>query len=219
MRGSLAQNAEYCSKEGKLNEIGIRPQDSQGKRNDIKDLQEAIKQGVSRQEMFEQFPAAWRYPRAADAYRQELEQSLGKAWRDVKVFVYAGATGTGKTRTALSKEDPYLIHGGDVNWFDGYSGQKTLIIDEWNNDRKIQFLLKVCDGYPLRLAIKGSFTYARWTNVYITTNLKREEFHPKAKQAHRSAFSRRMDEWCDFNTDEIFVDLGVVPLSPMEIVQ
>ncbi len=105
------------------------------------------------------------------------------------VEIHTGPTGTGKTR-ACYDSDAFMIHGDSLDWWDGYCGEKTLVIDEYSNQISLTKLLGILDGYQLRLPIKGGFTYARWTTVKITTNLG--ELHEKAKWEHRCALERRV---------------------------
>lgn len=81
---------------------------------------------------------------------------------ELEVKWYYGSTGTGKTRKANDEagEDSWTC-GKDLQWFDGYNGQTTAILDdlrasccEWG------YLLRLLDIYPLTVPIKGGF--ARW---------------------------------------------------------
>ncbi len=207
MFGTLSQNDAYCSKEGKLIEFGDRP--AQGKRKDLDDLKDGIKAGQTERELYEHHPAAWRYSKAMSKYRELVQCDEASAFREVTVDVYAGGTGTGKTRKAMRGDDVFMIHASSMQWMDGYKGEKTLVIDEYDNNMPLPKLLGWCDGYKQRLPVKGSFTYARWTQVIITTNLSKAEFHPKAKTMHLKAFERRLDDWCDFDTDEVSHDLDL----------
>ncbi len=217
MFGSLAKNDAYCSKEGKLTEWGDRP--TAGKRVDLDDLKAGVAAGQSEWELYEHHPAAWRYTKALSKYRELSAQKAASKFRDVSVFVFAGASGTGKTRTAMRKDDVFMVHASAMQWMDGYAGEKNLVIDEWNNDFGLNKLLGWCDGYIQRLPVKGSFTYANWTNVYITTNLTKAEWHPKAKMMHLKAFERRLTEWCDFDTDEVTTTLNLELRGVMEHVE
>ncbi len=62
-----------------------------------------------------------------------------------------------------------------MQWFDGYWGQKYAIIDEiraknWPYD----LMLRLLDGYQVRLPIKGGFTIWKPEIIYITSPL-----HPR----------------------------------------
>ena len=123
-----------------------------------------------------------------------VDKKNRKKFRKVEVVVLSGSTGTGKTRKAM-EEANYKITGNQLQWWDGYEGEKCICIDEYNNDIGITELLNILDGYELRLPIKGSFTYANWNKVYITTNLTKSQFHSNAKSEHRKALFRRVTKW------------------------
>ncbi len=197
MKGTLAQNRKYCTKESPLVELGEAPQ--QGKRTDLQTAMEDIKANVPRLDCMEKYPQVHcKYIRFCDAYRGECEYAARKADREVKVYLFHGPTGTGKTRTAMTKK-PFKIQASQLKWFDTYKGERNLLIDEYNNDCSITTLLALTDRYEHRLAIKGGFTHANWTSVYITTNLTPDELHPQAKQVHRDSLFRRITEIVNFS--------------------
>ena len=90
------------------------------------------------------------------------------------------------------KQAGYKIEGSEMEWWDGYEGEKTILIDEYDSQVSLPRLLNILDGYQLRLPIKGGFTYARWTKVIITSNIDPREWHPNAKPFHREALMRRL---------------------------
>ncbi len=196
MKGTLAQNRKYCSKASPLTELGDAPK--QGERTDLAAAMEDIKANVPRLDCMEKYPQVHcKYIRFCDAYRGECEYAARKADREVTVYLFHGATGTGKTRTAMLKK-PFKIQASELKWFDSYKGKTTLLIDEYNNDCSITTLLKLTDRYECRLAIKDGFTHANWTTVYITTTLTPDELHPQAKQVHRDSLFRRINEIIHF---------------------
>lgn len=97
--GTAEQNRAYCTKEETRSngpwEIGEPAR--QGQRTDLEGLQDSLKQGSSREELWEDhFPTMVRYHRAIDAYR--LVQRNQAVREPPQVRVYWGPTGTGKTR-------------------------------------------------------------------------------------------------------------------------
>ena len=86
------------------------------------------------------------------------EELLSREFRQVEVIVYSGKTGTGKTRKAV-EETEYITDDGDLYWWDGYDGEKSICIDQFSNRTRIYKLLRILDGYQLRLPAKnGNFT-------------------------------------------------------------
>lgn len=217
MYGTLKQNEDYCSKEGQLEVVGHLPV-TRGKRTDLQQMMDDVKEGMKMKDLLETHKAAWRYQGALKTYIEQVTQERGTkgVWEEMRVFVYAGPTGAGKTRRARQFSDSvYVLHASDLRgghaWWDGYQGESTLVIDEYANQLTIDRLLKLTDIYPIRLQVKGSHTYREWDTVIITTNLTRGQFHAKAMKAHIEAFERRLTKWVQFvdgGDDEEFDDLG-----------
>lgn len=189
--GTEAQNEKYCQKE---NEYETRGEfKTFGQRTDLKEIAVKIQKGMTLYELAINHPDAYiRYGRRLKDYKQIIDKERLKEFRHVEVCLLWGETGLGKTRLAM-EEAQYKIQGSQLKWWDGYDGEDIILIDEYNNDVSITEMLCILDGYQFRLPIKGSFTYAAWTKVYITTNLSIDELHPNAKPQHRRALFRRID--------------------------
>ncbi len=190
-RGDEFENDVYCKKDGKHWTRGEFI--TQGQRTDLEGIKGMIKEGKSMMEVAEDnFEAYCKYNRAFEKFEQMVVQEKTKEFRHVEVTVIKGPTGTNKTRTAVesSPNDYYKIQGDELQWWDGYKQEKTLVIDEYDNQVNLTKLLGILDGYQLRLPVKGGFTYANWTKVFITTNL--EEMHIQAKKEHQAALKRRI---------------------------
>ncbi len=193
MFGSEYQNEDYCKKDNKFKTWGTFI--SQGHRTDLEKALKIIRNGDSMTQIEEIVPnLILRYHSGLKELIKINQKKLTKKFRKVEVLIHTGKTDTGKTRSAVENNpDAFMINGDQLEWWDGYEGEKTLIIDEYNNDVNITKMLKILDGYQLRLSVKGSFTYARWNKVIITTNLQKDEIHPNAKAEHRRALFRRID--------------------------
>jgi len=191
-KGSELSNDTYCKKDGDFHTMGEYI--VQGKRTDIDGIKKLIEDGVSMKEIAgANFHTYCRYHRAFDKYEQMCIKARTKEFRKVEVTIIQGPTGCGKTKLAVESnpEDYYKIQGDDLQWFDGYEQEKTLIIDEYDNQITLTKLLGILDGYGnKRLPIKGGFTYANWDHVIITTNCKK--LHTNAKEEHRRSFKRRI---------------------------
>jgi len=192
-KGTSEQAATYCKKDGDFTEWGTVSYS--GKRMDLETAFDDARSDMRMLDVAEKHKSTYiRYHRGIEKVREMHNKDKAADWRDVEVIVMTGPTGCGKTRSAMAgHEGPvYKIQGDQLQWWDGYEGEKTVVIDEYSNDVKITTLLSLCDGYKLRLPVKGGFTYARWTKLYITTNLQTEELHDQAKPEHRAALMRRI---------------------------
>ncbi len=197
MRGTPQQNTTYCSKEGrtivsrgKFNGVGAR--------TDKDAMLKAIAEGKSEFEIMDEFPSLHMTMWRGIARQIELRRYKGvPKTRDIHVTYVWGPTGVGKTLHAINefKEEEYFLITGDQlkkNWWDGYNLEKNLIIDEYDNQCKIDRLLNLLDHKRINLEVKGSTTVSAWTRVIITSNIPKLDLHPSAKQCHRDALFRRI---------------------------
>lgn len=162
-KGTPQQNYVYCSKDANFTEFGEMPE--QGARTDwhraINDLHTTDIVDVI-QEQPQLLPAI----RALERFKSLTFKPLN---RDVQVIVLIGQPGTGKSRYAY-EHYPELYSKPDGQWFDGYSGQKTILLDDYYGSLPYPTLLKVCDRYPFNAPVKGGFIWAQWDTVIITSN-------------------------------------------------
>lgn len=207
--GSEYSNDKYCTKDGKYKKFGKFK--SQGFRTDLEIIKKNIESGASLTEIIQDnFSMYCRYRNGIEKYVEIVTKEKTKVFRHVEVEYIHGSTGTGKTRYAMNNST-YKITGDQLQWWDGYDGEKAICIDEYDNNVPITKLLNILDGYHLRLSIKGGFTYANWTNVFITSNLEPDALHANAKTKHREALFRRitkitkMEQSTTGNTDTVVI--------------
>lgn len=205
--GSVSQNQGYCKKDGIWVELGEAI--TQGQRMDIESacetLQECIKDGTTRQWKLNNMPLYVKYYKAFNLMINEFSTPRNPD-ADVQVYVYTGDTGTGKTRAVfdLEKDKLYNVPLGDkLQWFDGYNGQEAVLIDDFScSDVKITWLLKLLDRYPMQVPVKGGFTWWKPKRIYITSNVKFDEWYQGARYQHREALKRRITEIKEFQTNK-----------------
>lgn len=201
--GSEYDNDKYCTKDNKYIKIGKFI--TQGARTDLEAVKNDIQAGKSLKYIADNYFSAWvRYKNSFKEYKMMCDQEKRKLDRKINVEYVYGKTGTGKTHYAVNKtKDSFKIEGGSLNWWDGYNGEKTLIIDEYNNDVPVTKMLNLLDKYTLRLDVKNSFTYANWENVIITSNLTPEQLHENCKFEHKQALLRRINTITHLKNPEV----------------
>jgi len=108
-------------------------------------------------------------------------------------YVYYGRTGTGKSRRAWS-EAGLEAYPKDPNtkFWDGYSGQENVVIDEFRGSISISHVLRWLDRYPVIVEIKGGATVFRATKIWITSNLSPRQWYPELDEETLSALMRRL---------------------------
>jgi len=121
-----------------------------------------------------------------------------------EVILLVGKPGTGKTYMAY-KEEPKLFElaiGAGV-WFDGYCGQETVLLDEFEGEMPLTSALKILDNYYVRMApVKGSFVWWNPKKIYVTSNSHPMHWYDYSKrQDKEGALRRRFTKILEFSDD------------------
>lgn len=198
-RGTVKQCYDYCTKTETRVEgpwmIGDWSTVKQTKNSVLQLACTDILAGKSINHVAREYPGAYaRYCRGLRDLATIIKGSSIPPWRKVEVLVLQGDTQLGKSRYALDLamaytgdfDEVYILDASNNSnvWFDGYYGQKVLIIDDFGGFIKYRHLLRILDGYKVRLEVKGGFTWAAWTKVIITTNLMPDEWYKRAGENH-----------------------------------
>lgn len=192
-RGSLAQAVEYCLKEeGRLDgpwQFGFPGARGLRGGSGLSVILSAVKSGASLQEAAELDPASY-----VRAYRGiATYQALvcpAPSWREVRAFFLEGKSGCGKSSLVydvFGANAVYTLAKQAPLWFNGYSGQRVLFIDEYQGLIVREELLRLLDGHCYSAEVKGSFTAARWDCVVLASNF---EFGLWGDDAVRRRFER-----------------------------
>lgn len=212
-KGDEFDNDIYCKKDNDFKSFGKFI--TQGERTDLLGMKEFIDEGHTLKEIAdENFDLYCRYRSGLTKYKELVSKEKSKEFRKLEVNVLYGPTGCGKTRQAMA-EAGYKIEGSNLKWWDGYEGEKCILIDEFANQIPITELLNILDGYQLRLSIKGGHTYALWNKVYITTNLNFDEWYPNAKLMHKEALLRRITRFAEVSPTGNTITVGDTVLRKM----
>ncbi len=174
----ISDAVKYCKKDDTRRpgttwfERGVQPMDHGIKRT-LADACECAKtHGIKRvaKDMPEEFV---RYARGLRELSNIAAEEKIPRWRDVKVHVVVGDPGSGKSWMAEhfdNIEDTYPMSDSDPVWVDGYCGQRTIVIEEFDATMPFRFLLRLLDGYRLNMPTKGGFVWGEHTTVIITSN-------------------------------------------------
>lgn len=163
-RGTPLQASTYCKKDGKFEEFGTLP--AQGARTDWESAHRMLVAGASVTDVIESQPSLLPCQRALREFKTML---LKPMHREVNVVVLIGDAGTGKTRYAYDNH-PDIFSKPRGDWWDGYTGQKAVLLDDFYGTIPYCELLRVLDRYPYQVPVKGGFVQAQWDTVIITSN-------------------------------------------------
>lgn len=111
-----------------------------------------------------------------------------------KVKCYWGGTGLGKTRKAWYEagEEAY-VKDPNTKWWDGYNGQKRVIIDEFTGLISISHILRWLDMYPVIVETKGSAMPLLADEFWITSNIDPRLWYADINEEQKKALLRRME--------------------------
>lgn len=185
-RGTPVQASEYCKKEEDYVEFGEIAQ--QGQRTDWKMAFEMIRDGMSIQDVIAIQPQLLPCIRALERMRQIAK--CDPIERDVKVIIAYGDAGAGKSKFFWDM-DQDLFSKPNGEWWDGYCGEDSVLLDDFYGGIMYSEFLKVLDRYKLRVPVKGGFVGARWKNVFITSNEEPSKWY---KHGMTPALKRRINE-------------------------
>lgn len=173
-RGTGEQASNYCKKDNNFIELGEIGK--QGNRTDISEVTENIIGGESICKIAENNPELFiKYSKGI----KELKNLQYKP-RNEKPFVCYlwGSTGVGKTRFAFTHHETIYIKDGTI-WWDGYTQQEAIVIDDFDGRWPIRDLLRLLDRYPYMGQIKGGYININSPYIYITCDQNIEAHYDK----------------------------------------
>nr|WAE43058.1 MAG: replication associated protein [Cressdnaviricota sp.] len=170
-RGSVAQNTAYCSKQMNFWTTGVAPM-SQAEKGECE---------------IQRYKRAWDL--AVSNVLIDVDADIRiKCYRTLKeiakdhmskpsdlegvcgVWIW-GPPGSGKSRMARERyPDSYFKNGN--KWWDGYQGEKAVIIDDWGLEHvKLAYHLKIwSDRYAFIAEVKGGAILIRPSWIVVTSN-------------------------------------------------
>ena len=125
--------------------------------------------------------------------------------RAVRVHVFWGASGTGKTHTVMMRHPNcfVMMPPSPRAWFDGYLEQDVVLFDDFRTDWFSQsFLLKLLDKWPMRVEIKGGTVAWTPTDIYITTDADPETWFDGTMHAQ---LMRRIHTTTRFTDEDVHI--------------
>ncbi|ALB48317.1 replication protein [Clostridium beijerinckii] len=246
-RGTCKQNREYVFKEGKWQgdkkqdtnlpdtheEYGDCPVERQGQRNDLIDLYDMIKGGMTNFDIIEDNPSYMLEIDRIEKVRQTVrDEQFKNTFRELEVTYIFGSTGSGKTRGVMEYfgySNVFRVTDYD-HPFDSYKGQDVVVFEEFRDSLKISDMLNLLDGYPLELPCRYANKIACYTKVYIITNLDLNDQFKGVQVKHPEtwkAFLRRIHKVIHYTKNSVdeyklqeYLDRDLVPVddgtSPFE---
>lgn len=167
------ENLAYCTKDKDYKEFGTRPE--QGKRTDLNELRDQIIKGKKVDEIVMENPTVYhQYGRTLHKIEDLVLETVFRTEMP-EVIWYYGKTGTGKSHKAFegySHKTHYMLNWSDGGFWEGYKGQKTVIINEFRGEIPFKTLLEICDKFPFNCKRKGRGPHPLLCSKVIITSCK-----------------------------------------------
>lgn len=186
----------------------------QGERTELVDFRDALVRGADDYELLMDCPTEFfKYGKMLDRARAAIIKEKSRRFRRIQVSVHVGKTGVGKSRSALYGEEsdiqsrdvfrvtsPGRSNNGNWEklWWDGYNGEKTIVLDDFTGWISVEDFLALTDGHSYRGGIKGSSTYIIPDKIIINSNIQVDEWWPNISPEHIEAVERRFSDGTKF---------------------
>lgn len=129
---------------------------------------------------------------------------------EMNVEYHYGDTGTGKSKyafTGFNPETHYVLrksNGENTVWWDGYTGQETIIIDDFTpKSYRLSYMLNMLDRYAMTIDTKGGSTQLLAKRIIITSNYSPENLYTKEDcKEHRNALLRRITKYVEYKKEK-----------------
>lgn len=192
-RGTHQQARDYAKKEDTRQEgpfeYGDEP--AQGKRSDLLEVYEMVKEGRATSEIAETHPSSFiRYHKGITAMKLYL--SKPRSFK-TEVTVIHGETGVGKSKWAFERfgSEAYW-KPPNSKWWDGYEGHDVVIVDEYYGWLSWTELLRLCDRYPCSVETKGGSVQFVSKKIVFLSNQHPLEWYSNPKCQYPT-FARRIE--------------------------
>lgn len=191
--------ADYCQKDDDVCiRTGTYEEKCQGKRSDLAAVAELAASGASAAQIAISSPTAFiQYPtgiaRLCSIHEKPRDRSVPK----VCICLYGG-TGLCKTKRIWDHLDslgecPYAWDNGMATWWDGYNGQKHIIMDEFRAQLPMTYILRLMDRYPMRVQFKGGSCQFVADFLYFTSSKHPREWYADAPTDKVDQLLRRFE--------------------------
>lgn len=177
--GTQDQAITYCMKDGNFVEWGKKKK--AGARTDITTVRNWVNNGES-MEYITQNASSYQAMKCGELiYKYKKDNSI----REKKIIWIHGPSASGKTGKAVEycEGKDFYIYGTTGEFWDGYDGEKFVILDELRPSKMpLEMLLRILDKYPFRCNIKGSSRMLQAHTIIVTSPLPPDAFIPGTEE-------------------------------------
>lgn len=156
---------------GQWNERG------QGRRSDLDAVAKMVAEGKDLKTIATAAPATFMRYHGGIARYMEVTLELHRNWA-MEFELWYGGSGYGKSTLAADEfPDAYWKTPGE--WWDGYTGQSVVIIDEFKGWLPAIMINRLADATPLKVNVKGSTREFLARRVIIISNFLPHDWYAK----------------------------------------
>lgn len=183
-RGTPEQASNYCKKGKDFVEFGKIS--GQGTRTDLIKIKDLIVEGLKVDDIVMNDPLTYhQYGRTLTKIEDIALRKKFRSWMTTCDWLY-GPTGSGKSHKAFegySPETHYVLNLNDNGWWDGYTGQETIIINEFRGQIKYSELLDLIDKYPKTVKRRNREPVPfLGRHIVVTSSMKPSEVYHNLEQ-------------------------------------
>lgn len=174
----LGEHGPHFGDSADIFESGIPGASGSGTRTDLTHIVELVKSGSTNWEIAEEDANAFfRCVKGINELRNTMPRDTMRSTPRRIVF-HIGKPGTGKTYSAKTTEygcNSSVLYelpiGSNGKWWDNYTTQKVVLLDEFEGNMPLNDLLKVLDPWQIRQhPMKGSHVWIDPEEIHVTSN-------------------------------------------------
>lgn len=110
---------------------------------------------------------------------------------DVRGIWIWGGPGTGKSHHARHAFGDSIYLKAQNKWFDGYAGEKIIILDDLDTPLLSHHLKIWADRYACKAEVKQSTVWLHHTHFIVTSNFSIEQLFADSPEETKEAIKRR----------------------------
>lgn len=191
--GTAKQASDYCKKDKDFVEVG--EMSNQGERSDLNEVKESILQGTKVDDIVLSNPNLYhQYGRTLNKIE---DLAMRKKYRTTMTqgIWYHGPTGVGKSHKAFEGFTPetHYVLPNDNGWWDGYTQQKYVIINDFRGHIPYNELLQMVDKFPFSVKRRNREPMPFTSEYVIITSSLRPQtiYHNRNSEDNIAQLHRR----------------------------
>jgi hypothetical protein len=164
-----------------------------------------IEEGADFAQILQHFPSAMQSMfKIEKAIAERENRKASREWiNDKKVYWIYGTAGIGKSYfVRYNNKDLFYFNSHNKNGWDLYRGEKTVLMDEYNENIPIALVNQWLDQYPCPLPCRYNDKYLKATTIFIISNINPFDMYKEVNKELRASLYRRCNAIVRMMEDE-----------------